>query len=405
MLAEPKIVITGAGGFIGCQLVPRLSASGAKLLLVSRDPECLGKALPGYQICSYEELADNAGGAYMFLHLAAANNDKALSAEAFRLANIDLLLRVARIARAEGVEHFINFSSVHALDPTDQSDYAISKRAGADALAKLGWAASRTIYLPPIYGDRFSGKLSFLKSLPIFLANPVLNILAALKPILHINKLADRVIALPNDRQEGGIISDKPVALYHLIKRLVDLIFALAVILFAGWILVIVWGLVRLTSPGPGIFAQERVGKDGATFMCLKFRTMREGTKQAGTHELSASDVTAIGKFLRASKLDELPQVINILRNELSLIGPRPCLPTQMELIGERDKRGVLSVKPGITGLAQINDVDMSVPEALARWDERYMRLRGLFLDLAILWATMKGGGQGDLVKDERSDP
>ena len=140
----------------------------------------------------------------------------------------------------------------------------------------------------------------------------------------------------------------------------------------------------------------RRVGRYGKTFTCYKFRTMQQGTVQAGTHEVSQASVTSIGRFLRGTKLDELPQVWNILKNEISLIGPRPGLPVQKELFEARQAWGVFDVKPGISGLAQVNNIDMSDPEKLARWDARYIALQSLVLDIKITLATVRGGGQGD---------
>lgn len=121
-----------------------------------------------------------------------------------------------------------------------------------------------------------------------------------------------------------------------------------------------------------------------------------EATRQAGTHEVSATAITRLGNFMRKTKIDELPQLVNILRNEVSLIGPRPCLQVQEELIAARNAHGVLTIKPGISGLAQVNNIDMSDPQKLARWDARYVGLRSLFLDLKITIATATGRGQGD---------
>ncbi|KJS19027.1 MAG: lipid carrier : UDP-N-acetylgalactosaminyltransferase [Hoeflea sp. BRH_c9] len=180
--------------------------------------------------------------------------------------------------------------------------------------------------------------------------------------------------------------------------RVVDLTFALGVVVLLGWALLAIWALVRLRSPGPGIFAQTRVGKHAKHFVCYKFRTMKVGTPQSGTHEASASAITPFGQFLRSTKLDELPQVWNLLRNEMTLIGPRPCLPVQTELIEARRSRGVFAVKPGISGLAQINGIDMSDPQKLSKWDSRYIALQCLTLDLKIALATIRGGGQGDKI-------
>jgi lipopolysaccharide/colanic/teichoic acid biosynthesis glycosyltransferase len=130
---------------------------------------------------------------------------------------------------------------------------------------------------------------------------------------------------------------------------------------------------------------------------------MRRGTPERGSHEIAASAVTPLGRFLRRTKLDELPQIWNILRNEISLVGPRPCLPAQTRLIEERRRRGVLGLKPGISGLAQINGVDMADPERLARLDARYLALQSLMLDLRIILATFRGRGRGDGVRHGQS--
>ncbi|KGF67301.1 lipid carrier : UDP-N-acetylgalactosaminyltransferase [Hoeflea sp. BAL378] len=180
--------------------------------------------------------------------------------------------------------------------------------------------------------------------------------------------------------------------------RAVDLAFAFAVAVFFWWLLLLIWAVVRLESKGPGIFAQERVGRNGHPFTCYKFRTMKAGTAHLGTHEVSASSVTRLGQILRKLKLDELPQIINIFRNEISLIGPRPCLPVQTQLVEARRRLGVLTLKPGISGLAQVNGIDMSDPEKLAQWDARYKALQSLLLDLKIIIATALGSGNGDRV-------
>ncbi|OWU74235.1 lipid carrier : UDP-N-acetylgalactosaminyltransferase [Loktanella sp. 22II-4b] len=181
-------------------------------------------------------------------------------------------------------------------------------------------------------------------------------------------------------------------------RRLIDISFALFVILFLWWVLLAAWVAVRLSSPGPAIFAQERVGRQGVPFTCYKFRTMHMGTRQAGTHELTAASITRTGAFLRKTKIDELPQIWNLLRNQLSLVGPRPGLPVQTKLTEERMKRGVFEIPPGITGWAQIQNIDMSDPERLARTDAQYVALRSVLLDLKIILATARGKGQGDKV-------
>ena len=127
-------------------------------------------------------------------------------------------------------------------------------------------------------------------------------------------------------------------------------------------------------------------------------------TLQVGTHEVSAHQVTPLGHILRRSKVDELPQAINILRGEMALVGPRPSLTTQDEVIAARAAQSVFSVRPGITGLAQIEGVDMSTPKLLAALDATYISKAGLCYDLAIVWATACGGGLGDRVKKDTNN-
>jgi lipopolysaccharide/colanic/teichoic acid biosynthesis glycosyltransferase len=186
---------------------------------------------------------------------------------------------------------------------------------------------------------------------------------------------------------------------FRFIKRVIDIGFALGIIVCLWWAMIGIWLAIRITTKGPGMFLQERVGRNAEVFTCYKFRTMNVSAPNVGTHEIAESAVTPIGKFLRRTKLDELPQVLNILRNEMSLVGPRPCLPTQYEMVAARQREGVFAVKPGITGLAQVRGVDMSVPTTLAKCDREYIELQSLLLDLKIMLQTARGAGSGDQVR------
>ena len=172
-------------------------------------------------------------------------------------------------------------------------------------------------------------------------------------------------------------------------KRALDIVTAAAGLILLAPVLLVIAVLVAVSSPGPALFRQERVGKDERIFNCNKFRTMHLGTRQRATHEISPSAVTQVGSFLRAHKLDELPQLWNVLAGEMSLVGPRPCLPNQQRLIAERRKRNVFSVRPGITGLAQVQGVDMSDPVRLAEIDQTYVRTRSLGMDLRLIVKTI----------------
>ena len=182
-------------------------------------------------------------------------------------------------------------------------------------------------------------------------------------------------------------------------KRVLECAVSLVGLLCSLPLFLVLIPLIRLTSPGGAIFSQDRVGKGKKVFRCYKLRTMAENTKQAGTHEVSASAVTPVGRFLRKSKLDELPQLVNVLRGDMSFVGPRPCLPVQEELIAERDKRGVYEVLPGITGLGQVRGIDMSDPVKLAECDAEYVQNRSLVADFKLLWLTIMGAGREDRVK------
>lgn len=182
-------------------------------------------------------------------------------------------------------------------------------------------------------------------------------------------------------------------------KRTIDLLLSSVGLVLLSPVLVVLIPLVRLSSPGPAIFSQVRVGKGKKPFVCYKLRTMTVGTREVGTHEVSAASVTSIGRFLRKSKLDEIPQLWNVVRGEMSLVGPRPCLPVQEELIKEREDRGVYEIMPGITGLGQVRGIDMSVPLALAECDAEYLEKQSLGFDFKLLMQTVFGAGREDRVK------
>ena len=171
-------------------------------------------------------------------------------------------------------------------------------------------------------------------------------------------------------------------------KRALDLAVAVPMLALTSPVLLVAMLAIRATSAGPAIFSQIRVGRGGVLFACRKLRTMYRATPSLPTHEAPAGSVTAVGKVLRATKIDELPQLWNVLKGEMSLVGPRPCLPTQTELIEQRKELGVLTALPGITGLAQIKGIDMSDPKLCAQTDAAYVKAASTSLDLKILLGT-----------------
>ena len=394
-----KIVVTGASGFIGQQLVPRLRSAGCEMLLVGRDPTALQSRFPGLACCTYDELSARAQGFDTLVHLAVLNNDAEANPEEFDRVNVGFLSEVLTQAKAANIARFVNVTSFHALSGKG-SAYAQSKHKALDVVAETSGIAVTNLFLPAVFGDAFAGKLSMVSRLPGFLRGIALTFLTSMAPTVHVDRIAqfltgddlgpDRDVFLANPQDENIV--------FRMGKGLIDLLFIVGILGLFWWLLLIVWILIPLDSPGRGIFAQPRIGKDGKPFTVYKFRTMKSGTRQAGTHEMTADSVTRMGTFLRKTKLDELSQVFNVVRGDLSLVGPRPCLPVQTQLIEEREKRDVFSVRPGITGLAQINSIDMSDPVKLARWDARYIAQRSLPSEFKIAFVTFLGRGHGDKV-------
>jgi lipopolysaccharide/colanic/teichoic acid biosynthesis glycosyltransferase len=179
--------------------------------------------------------------------------------------------------------------------------------------------------------------------------------------------------------------------------RLLDLIFALLGLVF-GFPLLLLLMVIGLFDTGSPVFRQERVGRNKKPFTLVKFRTMRKDTASVASHLASADAITPFGRFLRRTKLDELPQLWNVLKGEMSLVGPRPCLFNQQELIDEREQRGVLAARPGITGLAQVNDIDMSTPRLLAETDQKMLENLTVGAYFRYIFMTIAGKGAGDRV-------
>jgi len=179
--------------------------------------------------------------------------------------------------------------------------------------------------------------------------------------------------------------------------RIFDVIFALLG-LFLGLPVLAIICLLGLFDTGYPIFRQERVGRNMQNFTLVKFRTMSEDTASVASHLASSSSITTLGSFLRKTKLDELPQLWNVLKGEMSLVGPRPNLFNQEELINARDALGVYSLRPGITGLAQIKNIDMSTPELLAKTDAEMISTMSVANYFKYILLTFAGKGQGDRV-------
>ena len=208
----------------------------------------------------------------------------------------------------------------------------------------------------------------------------------------------------------------KRIRTYTPIKRMIDVLLSGIGILVLSPILLILCIAIKLDSPGPILFTQKRVAIHKSHFQIYKFRTMRTDTpKDMPTHMLSNPEqyITRTGKFLRRTSLDELPQIFNIFKGDMSIVGPRPALWNQYDLIAERDKYGANDVLPGLTGWAQINGRDELEIPVKARLDGEYVKKYGLGMDLRCFFGTFVSvlrqdgvveGGTGSLHNKENSD-
>ena len=202
---------------------------------------------------------------------------------------------------------------------------------------------------------------------------------------------------------------------YKVFKNVIDRVLALVGLIILSPVFFVLVIAIKLDSRGPVLFRQKRVGIHKSHFNILKFRTMRTDTpKDTPTHLLKDPQqyITKVGSFLRKTSLDELPQIINILKGDMAIVGPRPALWNQYDLIAERDKYGANDVLPGLTGWAQINGRDELPIDVKAKLDGEYVRRMGVLMDLKCIFGTVASvakqegvveGGTGALEKEKRN--
>ena len=196
--------------------------------------------------------------------------------------------------------------------------------------------------------------------------------------------------------------------MYPHVKRALDFVLSLTALILLSPVMLIIAIAIRATSPGPVFFRQKRVGLRRSHFMIYKFRTMRtDAPKDAPTHLLqnAQSYITPVGRFLRASSLDELPQLINILRGEMAVVGPRPALWNQYDLIAAREAVGANDVLPGLTGWAQINGRDELPIDVKARLDGEYVRRMSFLFDLRCIFGTVFSVLRRDGIREGAAQP
>lgn len=182
------------------------------------------------------------------------------------------------------------------------------------------------------------------------------------------------------------------------VLRILDIAFSALGLIFAAPLMLIVL-ILSLFDTGRPIFLQDRLGRYQIPFILFKFRTMALNTPSVATHLASSHSITRLGHFLRRTKLDELPQLWNVLKGDMSIVGPRPGLLNQVELASERERLGVFRVRPGITGLAQISGIDMSKPELLSQTDAEMISKMSVRNYFKYIFLTLAGRGGGDSIK------
>lgn len=189
----------------------------------------------------------------------------------------------------------------------------------------------------------------------------------------------------------SGTRSPLPTGPYGFVKRLTDVVIAAAGLVLLSPLLAAVWLIIRIETRGPGLFVQRRIGRFGEEFEIVKFRTMTTDAPDVATADFptGGGHVTRFGAVLRRTSIDELPQLWNVLTGEMSVVGPRPALWSQYGLTGMRQERGVLALRPGLTGLAQVSGRDDLDLDVKVDYDEEYLRTVGLAADVRIVWRTL----------------
>lgn len=186
---------------------------------------------------------------------------------------------------------------------------------------------------------------------------------------------------------------------YATVKRVLDVFFSFLLLFFLALPMLLIWFSVRISSRGEGIFKQARIGKNGKSFVCYKFRTMyKDAPSNTPSSDFASVEkyVTPIGRILRRTSLDELPQLYNVMKGDMSLVGPRPLIFEETEMHRMRKEAGIYSIRPGLTGLSQINGRDSITDERKAELDRAYLEAFGFIQDVKIIGKTVTGVISGD---------
>ena len=513
-----KLLITGATGFIGRNLVSHLAQDHALSVVAtvrteSKELPAEVRQLAGMDINPETDWQAALDGVVCVIHLAgmvpaALPDDK--NESTFRRINVDGSLNLARQAAQAGVRRFIFISSIKVngettqagqpfsscQEPAPEDAYGVSKYEAEQALLKhaAGTDMDVVIIRPPlVYGPGVKGNFRSMmawtnRQIPLPLG--AIRNRRSLVAVGNLSALIATCISHPRAGNEVFLVSDNedlsttellrrigkaldrparllpfpawtlilaatllgkkgmvqrlcgnlqvdithtcntlgwmpPLTMAEALKetakefqarqpelshtpavnqqkntnllRTLDIIFALAGLFFGSPILAGLW-MAGYCASGSPLFRQQRLGRHQKPFTMIKFRTMRPETPSVATHLADKNAITALGQFMRKTKLDELPQLWNVLKGDMSLVGPRPGLPNQTELAAERAKRGVFAARPGITGLAQVNNINMSTPRLLAQTDMKMLQTLTIANYFKYIFLTITGKGSGDAI-------
>lgn len=396
-----NIIITGASGYVGSILIPELLKYNHNLLLVGRNTDKLKSKYINISICEYHELSRIGKNFDLLINLAAINNNSKKQYSYYLKVNRDFLYKLAEMSKSAKIKYFLNISSFHELDIENQSKYAKSKREGTKKIQNISGLKILNIYIPFVYGKIWPKKIKILNFFPYKISQICFYFIASFYPTLNIKKLAKFINKnLSSYKKKNNYLFDSKNDnyFYVVITLLVNIFISFSILLSFSWLMILIYIFVSFTGKGKPIFIQKRVGQHKKHFDLFKFRTMQINTKELATHLINKNKVTKLGKILRVLKFDELPQIINLLMNKVTFVGPRPSLISQKNLIKIREENNILELKPGLTGYAQVNHIDMSNIKRLVQYDHYYLINRSLVLDFKIIIKTFLGIGFRDNV-------
>jgi lipopolysaccharide/colanic/teichoic acid biosynthesis glycosyltransferase len=386
------ILLTGSKSDIGIYLIKFLVQNNFKIIVFEEDHDIILEMVPSSLISKTSNINNLNISVDIIINIFTENHDT-LQKEIFKFIGKNSVDKVINVT--ENINTYRKYKYISDLHLSQKKLQKLEN----DILTKIN---IHNVFFNKTYKNFTTNKLNISEKIINYTTKLVFSIVSNFQPIVGFDIVISRIHSIIlNDVLKVNTyaydVKNKRLLL-KIFKKFIDFSFVLIVSLLFWWLMVLIWAIVKISSKGPGIFIQKRVGKNGIIFNCYKFRTMKLGTENTDTHKINKKSLTTIGSFLRSSKLDELPQIFNIIKGELSLVGPRPGLPSQNELYNERKLRNIYSVLPGITGLSQVNNIDMSKPKKLAECDCLYVSMQSISQEISILLKTIIGNGQGDKI-------